>query len=172
MPVTTRHLLIAAALLSLTACGNTELTARGSVTARAGSLESPFIFDQPTRLEVPERDAALGLITGSCEMAKVADDTWGIVVEIRRGGTIDDNGLASVTIMQRTDAEPGTGRIEAELGTTSFTSSADSCAIEVEYAEPDSGMVGLLGDCGLQDAAGNEATISVDLDLIGCTVLE
>ncbi|MBX3272409.1 MAG: hypothetical protein KF729_19270 [Sandaracinaceae bacterium] len=167
-----RHLLPALAAFSLlTACGNTELTARGSVVATFEGAESGFSFAEPTRLEVPG-DASLGFITGSCELARVGEGAYGVVVEIRRGGNIDDNGLSRVTIMQRTDAEVGTGRVEAELGLTQFTSGAAGCAIEVPYAQPDGGTVGLLGDCEVRDTNGNVANLSVDLDIIGCTVLE
>lgn len=170
----TRHLLVAAAaLVSLTACGNTDLTARGRVIASYGGTERGFTFTENTRLEVPERDASTGFITGSCEMAQVGPDTWGIVVEIRGSGApSDESPLTSVTIMQRTDAEPGTGHVEAVIGGETFTSGTEGCAIEIPYAERDSGMVGITGDCGVTNDAGDEASIAVELDLIGCSVLE
>lgn len=168
--------LLAASLLSLTACGNTELTARGSVTATFEGAVTGFNFEQDTRLETPMRDAALGLITGDCEMGSIlgvdGEPAWGVVVDIRRGSDVDDLGLASVTIMQRTDLLPEEARVEALLGFSQFTSGAGACFVEIGYAEPDGGMVGLTGDCEVADAAGNTATINVALDIVGCSVVE
>ena len=169
----TRPLLVALALVSLTACGSNDLTARGSVVASYGGTERGFNFPTDTRLEVSERDAASGIITGSCEMAAVGDGVYGIVVEINGGNpTGDDFPLTSVTIMQRSDALPESGSVEATIGESSFTSGSAGCSIEVPYADADSGMVGLVGDCAVMNDAGDEASLSIELDLIGCTVLE
>jgi len=172
----TRYLFVAAALLTLSACGNTDLTARGSVIATFEGASTGFQFDEDTRLEAPERDGTLGFITGNCEMAQVmgedGEPAWGIVVDLMRGRNIDDNGLSSVTIMQRTDAAPSAGWVEAQLGMVSFMSGADTCSVEMNYAEPDSGMLGMSGSCDLQDAEGNMASVAIDLDVIGCTVIE
>lgn len=170
----TRHATILASALCLVACGSSELTARGSVIATFEGATSGFTLLQDTRLETPSRDASLGLITGDCEMARVADvdgaPAWGVIVGLRRGGEITDLGLASVTIMQRTDNDPSAGRIEAELGVVQFTS-AGACTVDVSYASPDGGVVGLNGDCEVSDASGNLATVSVQLDIAGCTVV-
>lgn len=169
----TRLLLVALALVSLSACGNTELTARGSVVASYGGTERGFSFVENTRLEAPERDGLAGIVTGSCEMAPVGEGAYGIVVEIRGGNpTGDDFPLTSVTIMQRSDADPATGSVEAVIGESRFLSGAAGCSVQVEYATPASGMVGLVGDCSVMNDAGDEATLSIELDLIGCTVLE
>jgi len=176
MTETTRTVLLLAAALSLGACGSTELTARGDVVATFDGAMSGFTFEQDTRLETPERDASLGLITGDCEMGRVVgaggEPAWGVVVDIRRGGAVGDLGLASVTIMQRTDSAPSDGRVEAEIGLSHFTSGAGACSVEIPYAEPDGGMVGLSADCEVSDADGNLATLTVNLDIIGCTVVE
>ncbi len=174
--VMTRTSLLAVALLALSACGHTDLTARGEVTATFEGTSTGLRFNNDTRLEAPEGDASLGLITGNCEMARVADAegeaAWGIVVDLRRGGSVEDNGLSSVTIMQRTDTAPDQGRIEAELGMASFTTAAGTCGIDVPYASEDSGLVGLSGTCEVQDAEANVATITVELDIVGCTVVD
>ncbi len=176
MSLMTRYIFVAATLLTLTACGNTDLTARGSVIATFEGAETGFRFTEDTRLEVPERDGTVGFITGGCQMAPVAsadgEPAWGIIVDLDRGTNTGDNGLSRVTIMQRTDAAPTAARVEAELGMVSFMSGADGCSIEFDYATPDSGMIGMMGTCGVQDADGNTATVAVDLDIIGCTVLE
>ncbi|MEQ9699289.1 MAG: hypothetical protein RLO54_15745 [Sandaracinaceae bacterium] len=161
------------ASLLLVACGGDHgLTARGSVTADADGRSTGFAFPDDTRLDVAG-DGAAGLVTGECEMAKVGEDAWGLVVTIRRGATVDDLGLSSVTIMQRTDADPSAGRVEAELGTTLYSPAAGAtCQVDVPYAVDDGGMVGLTGDCAVQDVDGNTATVSVELDLVGCTVID
>jgi len=172
----TRTILLFTAALALGACGNTDLTARGEVVATFSGAMSGFTFPEDTRLEAPERDASLGLITGDCQMARVsaADGTpaWGVVIDIRRGGVVDDLGLASVTLMQRTDSDPTEGRVEAEIGVSPFQSGAGTCSLEIPYAEPDGGMVGLSGDCDLTNAAGDTATVHAQLDIIGCAVVE
>ncbi|MCA9609094.1 MAG: hypothetical protein KC619_26010 [Myxococcales bacterium] len=168
----TRHLLVALALVSLSACGSNDLTARGSVIASYGGTERGFDFVENTRLEAPEGGGVSGIVTGSCEMAAVGDGVYGIVVEIHGGNPAgDDFPLTSVTIMQRSDSLAETGSIEATIGESTFTSSA-GCSLVVPYAEADSGMVGLAGDCTVMNDTGEEATLSIDLDLIGCTVLE
>lgn len=177
MPQMTRNaFLVAASLLSLAACGTTDLTARGEVIATFEGAMTGFTFEQDTRLEAPERDASLGLITGDCEMGRVlgvdGEPAWGVVVEIRRGSVADDLGLASVTIMQRTDSAVEEGRIEVVLGVSQFASGAGVCIVEILYAEADSGMVGLTGDCEVADIDGNTANVTVELDIVGCTVVE
>ena len=177
----TRRILPTLALLgafgALTGCNHDDgLTARGSVIADVGGTRTGFSFPDETRIDQPDAGGALGLITGSCEMGRVAgadgSEQWGIVVEIRRGSTVDDLGLDSVTIMQRTDAEPTAGRVEAQLGTAPYTSGSAGCTLEIAYAVEDGGMVGLTGGCDVADESGaNSATVAVDLDLAGCTVI-
>lgn len=155
-------------VLFLVGCGGDHgLTARGSVTAEADGRTTGFTFPSDTRIDVAG-DGAAGLVTGECEMAQVGEDAWGLVVTIRRGATVDDLGLSSVTLMQRTDAEPSAGRVEAELGTTSY---GGACEIDVPYAVEDGGMVGLTGSCEVTDADGQTARVELELDLVGCTVI-
>jgi hypothetical protein len=145
------------------------------VIADVGGTRTGFQFPEDTRLDQPDSGSALGLITGSCEMGRVAgadgSDQWGLVVSIQRGSTVDDLGLDSVTIMQRTDAEPTEGRVEAELGATSYTSGSAGCVVELAYVSDDGGMVGLTGSCDVDDGGANTANIAIDLDLAGCTVI-
>lgn len=177
----TRRILPTLALLgvlgALSGCNHDPgLTARGSVIADVGGTRTGFQFPDETRIDQPDGGGALGLITGSCEMGRVAgadgSDQWGIVVQIQRGSTVDDLGLDSVTIMQRTDAEPTAGRVEADLAATSYTSGSAGCTVEFAYVSDDGGMVGLTGSCDVADEGGaNTANIAIDLDLAGCTVI-
>ena len=87
-----------------------------------------------------------------------------------RGGMVDDQGLSSLTLLQRTDALPENGRVELELGTTPFASREGECRLDIDYLVEDSGMLGLSGGCETYDQAGRAASVSVGLDLVGCTV--
>lgn len=156
-------------------CSNDDgLSARGSVVSET---RGTFEFTQDTRLDGPP-EGLDGVFTGSCEMAAVAPaegdaEHYGVVMTIRRGNDVDDLGLAEVTIMQRTDADPGAGRVEAVFGMTDFTSdAAGPCTIEIPYAERDAGIVGLTGECTLADADGNEETVTIALDVTGCEVID
>jgi hypothetical protein len=161
----------------LGACGGDNgLTVRGSVQADTGDARTGFSFPEDVRIDEAEASGE-GRITGLCEMRQMrrvdGEDVWGVIVELHRGGTVDDLGLASLTVMQRTDATPDEGRVEAELGTTLYTSDASGrCSVEIPYAVRDSGMVGLTADCDVQDADGNPATVALELDLVGCTVAD
>jgi len=175
----TRQLLLAAALLALAGCsGNTDLTARGHVTATVDGTPRGFDFPNDIRLDAPEPGTAEGLITGTCEMARVedlerGDSSWGVVFTLQGGiGATDDQPLTSVTIMQRSDADPAAAFVEAEIGGETHTSGAGSCAVDVEYVTEDSGMVGIVGTCDVANDAGDTASIDVSLDIIGCTVLD
>jgi len=175
----TRQLLLAASLLALAGCsGNTDLTARGHVTANVDGTPRGFSFPNDIRLDAPEPGTAEGLITGTCEMAEVedperGDSSWGVVFTLSGGlNGSDDNPLTSVTIMQRSDADPSAAYVEAEIGGVSHASGSGSCAIDIEYATEDSGMVGIVGTCDVTSDAGDTASMDVQLDIIGCTVLD
>lgn len=156
--------------------GENGLTVRGSVEVDTGDATTGFNFPHDVRIDEVEA-SSVGRVTGLCEMRRVrgrdGEQTWGVVVEIHRGGVVDDRGLASLTIMQRSDAAPDGGRVEAELGTTHYASGAGGdCSVEMPYAVRDSGMVGLTAHCELRDASGETAAVQLELDLVGCTVAE
>lgn len=173
------HPLLALGVLGLLAgCGGeTGLTVRGSAEVDTGDAQTGFQFPEEVRIDEVEASAE-GRVTGLCEMRQMRgeaddEDVWGVVVEIHRGGTVDDLGLTSLTVMQRTDAAAEEGRVEAELGATLYTSDAGgACSVEVDYAVRDSGMVGLIGTCEVQDPDGNPADVDLELHLVGCRVAE
>jgi len=177
----TRSILIATILTTAlglwTGCGGENgLTVRGSVEVDAGGAMTGFSFPNDVRIDEAEASAE-GRVTGLCEMRQMrgaeGEDVWGVIVEIHRGGTVDDLGLASLTVMQRTDAAAGEGRVEAELGTTLYTSDAGAaCTVDIPYAVRDSGMVGLTADCEVRDADNDVANVTLELDLVGCAVAE
>ena len=81
--------------------------------------------------------------------------------------------LSSITIIQNSAAEPSEGRVEAELGTTLYTSEGATCTNEVPYAlGGDDGVVAFEGACDLSDASGNTARANIDLHFEGCTVAD
>lgn len=177
--VMTRQLLLAATLLALVGCsGNTDLTARGHVTANVDGTPRGFSFPNDIRLDAPEPGTGEGLITGTCEMARVedpvgGDSSWGVVFTLEGGiNDSDDNPLTRVTIMQRSDADPAAAYVEAEIDGVTHTSGSGACAIDLEYVTEDSGMVGIAGACDVASDAGDTAAIEVELDIIGCTVLD
>lgn len=159
------------ACLGLVACGGRDgLSVMGSVDVSDGDeLHTGFPFPQETALD---EGGTPGQITGSCEMRRTLDPElgpqWGVVA-ILRGETREGRGLSSITVMGRTNAPAGTGRIEAELGTTPYVSEEGACDVEVEYA--DGGEVGLAGVCGLT-GGGDNAVATVDLQFSGCEVAE
>lgn len=163
--------LLTAALL--TACGGKiDLTARGQVgVTLSDGTPTGFAFSEDTRLDAPAESGA-GLFTGDCEMAPlIGGEAWGVVVDIRNGGTVEDNGLTAITIMQRTDELSG-GRVEATLGTRVFASD-ETCSVSIPYVSAQQGMVGVVADgCQLMAEDGSTAVVSLELDMTGCTLLE
>jgi hypothetical protein len=175
----TLFLSIVGSLLLLTACGGNEgLTVRGEALVDVADPEThtgfgPFAVD--TRLDTIEATSE-GRITGSCEMRRTLDDagmrSWGVIARIQ-APTQPGLALSSLTLIQNSAAEPSEGRVEAELGTTLYTSETTACAIEVPYAiGEDDGVVAFEGTCDLADAAGNTARATIDLHFEGCTVAD
>ncbi len=169
-----RILLSVAALVSalaLSACNDGGLNVQGSVgvTSADGTVRTLPVTG-PTRLD----GTGPGRFTGSCVLTRTHDasgaESWGAVAEIHTGGTATDaSPLTSVTIMQNSTAAPDAARVEIELGGETYTPVAGGCSIEVPYALPD-GVVAFLGACQVANAAGDQATVDVDLDFAGCTV--
>lgn len=156
-------------------CSNNEgLSVRGSVR----SLDrGEFNFDQDYRLDSPPEGYG-SVFTGECEMAQILGEdgeaAWGIVATIRRGSDIDDPGLDSVTIMQRTDREATSAHVDAVFGMTEFTSDgAAGCEIEIPYSiAEDNGLVGFTGSCEVMDVDGERQQLDIALDFTGCTVID
>ena len=174
-----RTLLVASLLVAsaaLGACGgDTGLIARGAVEVDTGTARTGFSFPNDVRIDGVD-DTGVGRVRGLCELHRVYDDPsteqYGVVVEILRGFESEEQGLASLTVMQRTDAFPEEGRVEVELGTTPYASRDGECHMEIEYAVADGGMLGLSGACEVYDADGNAASAVVTLDFAGCAVVE
>lgn len=161
------------ALAGLAGCGGEEgLTVRGSVEVMGEELQTGFPFPSDVRIDGVDTSSS---ITGTCELRRldVEDELehYGVVVEMHRG-TIEDRGLASITIMQRTDSVPEDGRVELALGTTGFASREGECQIDIDYVTGDGGVVGLSGACDTYDENGAVATAVIGLDLMGCTLSE
>lgn len=156
-------------------CSNNEgLSVRGSVR----SLNTgEFNFDTDYRLDSPPEGYG-SVFTGECEMAQVlgvdGEPAWGIVATVRRGNDIEDPGLDSVTIMQRTDRALTDAHVDAVFGMTEYSSTgAGGCSVEIPYALPDDGgVVGLTGSCEVINADGNSETLDIALDFTGCDVID
>ncbi len=168
-------LLICALAAGALGCSNDHaLSVRGAVVSET---RGAFTFDQDYRLDSPPEGFG-SVFTGECEMARVggtdAEPVWGVVATIRRGNDIDDLGLASVTVMQRTDQDAADGRVEATFGVTEFTSAnGATCNLEIPYLDDGSGgMVGVMGDCEVGDGNGATEQLTITLDLTGCTVID
>lgn len=161
------------AVAGLAGCGGDDgLTVRGSVEVMGDELQTGFPFPSDVRIDGVDTSTS---ITGTCELRRLAVedelDHFGVVVEMHRG-TVEDRGLASITIMQRTDSLPEDGRVDLTLGTTAFASREGECQIDIDYVTGDGGVVGLSGACDTYDENGAVASAVIGLDLIGCTVSE
>ncbi len=173
-----RILLSIATLLSglaLTACNSGGLNVQGSVavTTAAGTASETtrtLPFTNATRLD----GSGPGRFTGSCVLTRTRDasgaEQWGAVAEIHTGGTTTDaNPLTSVTMMQNTGADPASARVEIEMGGVTYAPVAGGCSVEVPYALRD-GVTQFSGTCDVANAAGDQATVTLDVDFGGCTV--
>ncbi|MGE0791784.1 MAG: hypothetical protein AB7S26_39275 [Sandaracinaceae bacterium] len=161
------------ALTGLVGCNHDDgLEVRGSVIS---SDRGEFNFDVDTRIDVPS-DSLDSLFSGDCTLTNVAAPAepfaWGVSATIRRANVLEDDlGLASVTIEQTQAQDPSQARMDAEFGIDAFSSEgAGSCTIDIEYADPSGGLVGLSGQCAVSDGTDQE-NIAVALDFVGCTVV-
>jgi hypothetical protein len=156
------------ASMLLTACGGDRgLTVMGSVAVTDGeALSTGFPFNQETNLDDPG-----SIPTGTCEVRRNVDDTgavqWGVVA-VLNGTVREGRGLSSITVMGNT-ADAASGRVEAQLGTTAYTSDDRECEIVVEYLHHS--QVSIRGGCDIADANGEDAHAEIDLEYVGCNVV-
>lgn len=170
--MTRRILLSLSALLAFSACGDAGLTVHGLVRVTApGPTVRSFDFSNDTRLD----GSGPARFTGTCQLVRTLDGEgepqWGAAIEIHSGGTAsgDETPLTRVAIMHNSGAAPESGRVEVELGGATYTPVAGECQVEMPYALAD-GVVGVLGTCKVESAAGDTVDVELELDLAGCSV--
>jgi hypothetical protein len=162
----------------LSACGGDDgLTVKGSalVVGTEPEFQTGFNFIEDTRIDVDDTSAE-GRITGTCELLQTASEdgpSWALIATILGGQVEEGLGLSSITVMQNTAAPIEEGRIEADLGGTSFKSTEGACSVEILYTVgDDDGLVGVTGGCEITDRDGNAVMATIDLDFVGCSVAD
>ena len=166
--------LCALPLVAIACGGPSGLTALGSLAVHGTAASGPWdaTFDFPTETRI---DGGAGL-TAMCTVTQTRDAAgapiYGAVVDFivpaSAGSPLD-----SVTLMATSDATTGT--IEADVGGEHFSNAA--CSYTMLYVGGDGGTGGSLNletasDCTLTGSAGGTLTLSSDLVLRGCTLLD
>ena len=167
MKKTTLLALVIASLLAGCASDPAGTTVSGSVqlsrTSGSETGQTGFVFPDATFLEENP-------FYGSCTMEDTGDGLL-LSLQIDRAAP-DAFGLASFSLELPADKayEPGSAKVSAVAGGTTFADSTGSCEVLWSAFDPSSGRADVRLDCGAMSggAPTETVTLAVDLAIDGC----
>lgn len=148
------------AVFALAGCGGGGLKVIGTADVTTATASSGFDFPQQVRL-----DGGAGTVTGTCQISRSASGAYGVVVDLYGNSQAQGRAVRSMTIMGHSPAAPG--QIDAELGPDTFTG---TCNV-ITNVDESRGLVGLQATGCQISNAGETASVDVNLNLEGCTVI-
>lgn len=163
------RLVFFAATLWLAGCGGGGLLAGGRalITLSGGTATTGFTFAPAIRL-----DGSAGTVSGSCQISHSATGNDGVVIDLYGNSQASGRAIRALTIMGHVTT-PTSGRITADLGGDTFTSTSP-CTVTVTGLDEGRGNVSVTSSCQLAfgtGASAQTATADVSLDLSGCSVI-